>query len=161
MITFKSHSGIHTLKAEQILPISLEEAWTFFSSPLNLPTITPSEMSFKITSEVDKPAYQGQIISYKVGLFPGLKVNWVTEITAVEKLSHFIDEQRFGPYTMWHHEHFFEAMPDGKTLATDKVSYKIPLGPLGNLLNTLFIKNKLKHIFSFRATKLNELFPND
>lgn len=158
MIDIKSHSGIYTLKTTQELNIPLDKAWFFFSSPKNLQEITPSSMGFSITSVLDKEVYPGQIITYKVGILPGVKQNWVTEITHVENHKFFIDEQRFGPYSMWHHEHWFEVLPNGKTKITDKVSYKIPLGFLGRILQHLFIKNKLVEIFTHRYTTLESLF---
>lgn len=114
MTEIKSHSGIHTLTTEQILPLGLEEAWDFFSSPKNLAKITPPEMGFNITSTVDYKAYSGQIITYKVNVLPFIKMNWVTEITHMIDKKYFIDEQRYGPYSMWHHEHFFEVYPTDK-----------------------------------------------
>ena len=158
MIEIKKHSGIYTLTTEQIINVSLKSAWDFFSSPENLQKITPSKMEFRITSKVDAKAYAGQIITYKVGILPGVKQNWVTEITQVKGQEHFIDEQRFGPYKMWHHEHFFEALPNGKTLMKDKISYKIPFGVLGDLAQNIFIKKKLMAIFKYRYNTLEQLF---
>lgn len=158
MISIKKHSGIYTLESSQELNLSLEKAWEYFSSPSNLSKITPSKMGFHITSKVDKSAYQGQIITYKVSPLPFIKTNWVTEITAVKNQEFFIDEQRFGPYSMWHHEHFFEALPNGKTLMKDKVSYKIPFGFLGSLAQFLFIKKQLLSIFTYREQQLDLLF---
>ncbi len=158
MIQFKKHSGIYTLTTKQELNVSLEEAWNFFSSPENLEKITPKQMGFQITSKVDKKAYAGQIISYKVGILPGIKSNWVTEITQVKDKEFFIDEQRFGPYKMWHHEHWFEVLPNGKALMKDKISYKIPFGILGHLAQSIFIKRQLKSIFEHRFVTLEKLF---
>lgn len=157
MISFKKHSGIYTLTVSQYLPIPLREAWDFFSSPKNLEIITPSRMGFKITSGEPCTMYIGQIISYVVAPFPGLKTNWVTEITHVEKQRFFIDEQRFGPYRMWHHEHRFEE-EEGGILMTDKVSYKIPFGLLGHIAQSLFVKKQLKGIFKHRVKALEEKF---
>lgn len=114
-------------------------------------------MGFNITSGVPDKMYPGQIISYKVSPFPGVKISWVTEITHVVENKFFVDEQRFGPYRMWHHEHHFEEK-DGKVLMVDKVSYKIPLGILGHIAQSLFIKNQLKGIFEFRKKALEEKF---
>lgn len=158
MITIKKHSGIFTLEATQELPIDIKQAWTFFSSPNNLEKITPPHMGFTITSKVTQSAYPGQIISYKVGILPGIKLNWVTEITQVKHELFFIDEQRFGPYKMWHHEHFFESLPNGNTLMRDKISYKIPFGFLGYIAQKLFIKKQLTSIFEFRFKTLDHLF---
>lgn len=158
MIDIKKHSGIYTLTAEQELPISLDEAWAFFSSPKNLAEITPKNMGFNITSDVPAKTYTGQIITYKIALLPGVKASWVTEITHVENLSHFIDEQRFGPYSMWHHEHFFTALPNGNTLMKDKVSYKIPLGVLGHIAHSIFVKKQLLDIFQYRFDTLKQKF---
>lgn len=156
MITFKSHSGIYTLEVKQILTISLAEAWEFFSSPRNLAKITPAHMGFRITSGVPEKMYPGQIISYKVAPFPGFNTNWVTEITQVSEGSYFIDEQRFGPYSMWHHEHRFEVQ-NGGILMTDRVSYKLPFGIFGQIAHALFVKKQLEQIFEFRIDVMENL----
>lgn len=157
VVSIRKHSGIYTLEAVQELNLSLEEAWQFFSTPMNLARMTPDRMGFKITSGDPGTMYPGQIISYKVAVFPGLKTNWVTEITHVEKHKMFVDEQRFGPYQMWHHEHIFEEV-DGKVLMKDKVSYKLPLGFIGRMFHPLLVKGQLMQIFSYRRKILNELF---
>lgn len=156
-IKISSHSGIYTLEVEQKLPISKFEAWSFFSNPGNLSEITPTEMEFKITSGKPKQMYAGQIISYRISLLPGFKNSWVTEITQVKDLDYFIDEQRFGPYKMWHHEHRFTELESG-ILMHDKVSYKIPFGIMGKMVHALFIKRKLTEIFSYRIDKLEAIF---
>lgn len=157
MIEFSKHSGIYTLRVMQQLPIGLPEAWDFFSSPINLEKITPSHMGFKITSGKPERMYPGQIISYRVSPVPGVTTNWVTEITHVQDNKLFVDEQRFGPYRMWHHEHHFEEK-DGGVFMVDKVSYKIPFGFLGHIAQALFIKNQLKGIFEYRVKALEEMF---
>ncbi len=157
MISFKSHSNIYSLEVTQFLKISLTEAWDFFSSPGNLSRITPEHMGFEITSGAPAKMYTGQIITYKVSPFPGVKTNWVTEITHVSEGSFFVDEQRFGPYRMWHHEHHFEAKDDG-VLMTDHVSYKLPLGFLGRMAHSLFVKNQLTQIFKHRERCLERMF---
>lgn len=158
MVSFHKHSGIYTLSASQELKISLEKAWAFFSSPENLQKITPEHMGFQITSPIESKAYAGQIITYKVGVLPGVKSNWVTEITQVKEKEFFIDEQRFGPYNMWHHEHWFEKLPNGNTLMKDKISYKIPFGVFGHLAQRMFIKSQLTEIFKYRFQTLEKLF---
>ncbi len=158
MIKFSKHSGIYTLEASQELNISLSLAWDYFSSPNNLSNITPPKMGFDITSKVDRKVYQGQIITYKVSPVSFVKTNWVTEITAVKDQQYFIDEQRFGPYAMWHHEHFFESLPNGNTLMKDKISYKIPFGFLGSIAQNLFVKKQLLSIFEYRKEVLDIIF---
>lgn len=156
-IKISYHSGIYTLTAEQILETGINEAWDFFSSPENLEKITPSKMNFRITSGKPEKMYAGQIISYKIKIFPFFSSHWVTEITQVENLSFFIDEQRFGPYKMWHHEHRFKS--ENNTIGMhDKVTYKIPFGFLGRFAHFLFIRKKLESIFTFRAKLLSEKF---
>jgi len=157
MISFKSHSGIYTLEVKQFVPISVTEAWEFFSSPGNLSKITPEHMGFKITSGKPGKMYSGQIITYKVSPVPGIKTNWTTEITHVSEGKYFVDEQRFGPYRMWHHEHHFEAQ-NGGVLMTDRVSYKLPLGVLGRIAHFIFVKKQLEQIFSYREKQLEKLF---
>lgn len=158
MIIFKKHSGIYTLETQQELKMSLNKAWDYFSSPENLTKITPPKMGFNITSKADKKAYKGQIITYKVSPIPLIKTNWVTEITQVKEKAFFIDEQRFGPYAMWHHEHWFEELGNGNTLMKDKISYKIPFGFLGHIAQILFIKKQLQAIFEYRYAILDGTF---
>ena len=114
-------------------------------------------MGFEITDFDGKKMYAGQIIQYKVSPLLGLKLSWTTEITVVKENSYFIDEQRFGPYALWHHKHFFKAI-DGGVEMTDVVHYKVPMGFLGDIANVLFVKKKLNEIFDYRTQKLTELF---
>ena len=148
---------MHILKTYQKLPISIEEAWEFFSSPKNLKIITPPYMGFDITSGGDEPMYPGQIITYIVKPIFGIPIEWVTEITHVEKNAFFVDEQRFGPYAFWHHKHYFKPIPGGIEMR-DVVHYKIPLGPLGKLINRIYIQHKLKEIFDYRYQTLEKMF---
>ena len=151
--------GVFVLHQEQFIPkISLEKAWEFFSSPANLKVITPAKMGFDIISKLhSEKMYAGQIIRYKVKPVAGIPMEWTTEITQVNKPLFFIDEQRQGPYKMWHHEHHFEEK-DGGVLMTDIIHYQPPLGFLGNIANTILIKKQLKGIFDFRKKKIEELF---
>ena len=157
MISFSQHSGIYTLKVKQNIKMSLDEAWNFFSNPKNLSKITPAKMGFNITSETADKMYVGQIISYKVSPLFGINLNWVTEITHINDKMFFVDEQRFGPYSLWHHKHFIKEI-DGGIEMEDIVDYKIPFGILGQIAHPLFVKNKLKQIFKFREKKLTQLF---
>jgi ligand-binding SRPBCC domain-containing protein len=157
MISIKSHSGIYTLEVKQFVKTSLSEAWDFFSSPANLQKITPPQMGFVITSGKPAKMYMGQIITYKVSPLAGIKMNWVTEITHVQEMRFFVDEQRFGPYRMWHHEHHFEVQGEG-VLMTDRVSYKLPLGFFGRMAHGLFVKTQLKQIFEYRIAAMEKKY---
>jgi ligand-binding SRPBCC domain-containing protein len=148
---------IYTLHKKQNLPITLQQAWGFLSDPKNLKTITPSYMSFIIQSGADKPMFAGQIIQYIVTPILGIKTKWVTEITHIEDKKYFVDEQRFGPYSLWHHKHFLREIPGGVEME-DIVDYKIPMGILGQLVHPFLVKPKLKEIFEYREKKLIELF---
>lgn len=148
---------LYQLKTKQKLPISVDKAWGFFSNPENLKEITPKEMNFRILSGVDKSIFAGQIIQYKVSPVLGITTKWVTEITHVKDKEYFVDEQRFGPYSLWHHKHFIKEI-DGGVEMEDVVDYKIPFGIFGQIAHILFVKNKLKQIFKYRENKLNELF---
>ncbi|WP_108804493.1 SRPBCC family protein [Aquimarina sp. Aq107] len=148
---------IYTLKAKQNLPISLQEAWDFLSDPNNLKTITPDYMGFKILSGAEKKMYAGQIIQYIVTPVAGIKTKWVTEITHSVDKEYFVDEQRFGPYALWHHKHFIKEIPGGVEME-DIIDYKVPFGFLGQLVHPFIVKPKLKEIFDYREKKLIELF---
>lgn len=149
---------VYTLKTKQILPISLEEAWEFFSSPLNLSKITPAYMNFVIKSELAEKMYPGMLISYKVSPVAGIPITWVTEISHVEENKFFVDEQRYGPYSMWHHEHHFKELDNGIEM-TDIVSYVPPFGILGRIANSMFISKQVRGIFDYRSQVLEKYFP--
>jgi ligand-binding SRPBCC domain-containing protein len=148
----------HSIKTVQKIPVSLEKAWDFFSNPANLQAITPANMGFKVISKHHGDTmYAGQIIEYTVKPMLGIPLYWMTEITQVKDKQYFIDEQRFGPYSLWHHQHHFKAIEGGVEM-TDIVHYKNPLGFMGRLANSIFVKNKLDTIFNYRYQKVEELF---
>ncbi|MCF2446478.1 SRPBCC family protein [Dyadobacter sp. CY345] len=142
----------------QQLPITLDEAWLFFSNPANLKEITPAHMDFVVTSKHHgEKMYPGQIIRYIVKPVLGIPMKWCTEITHVVDRKYFIDEQRFGPYAFWHHQHHF-AEVDGGVIMTDILNYKVPLGFLGDIVDAVFINNEVKGIFEYRKKVLIERF---
>ena len=149
---------IYNLKRKQELPISLEEAWDFFSSPGNLKKITPEKMGFDIISDgSNDPMYPGMIIRYIVKPTLSIPIHWVTEITHVNEPNYFVDEQRFGPYAFWHHQHRFKPTEKG-VLMEDEVNYALPLGILGKFAHLLFVKKQLNEIFDHRYEILNSYF---
>jgi len=148
---------LYQLRAKQAFPITKKEAWDFLSNPKNLKVITPDHMGFNILSGIDRPMFQGQIIQYIVKPFPGYSTKWVTEITHVKEGEYFVDEQRFGPYALWHHKHFIKEINGGVEME-DIIDYKIPFGILGQLAQPIIVKKQLQQIFEYRETKLNELF---
>lgn len=148
---------LYQIHSKQHLPITLEEAWDFLSDPKNLKTITPDYMGFDILSGAERKMYQGQIIQYNVTPVAGIKTRWVTEITHVKNLSYFVDEQRFGPYALWHHKHFLTPTNEG-VLMEDIVDYKIPFGSIGQLVHPILVLPKLKEIFQYRTEKLEMLY---
>ncbi|MDL5514190.1 SRPBCC family protein [Arenibacter sp. M-2] len=150
--------GFYQFKRTQEIKTSVDEIWKFISNPSNLKLITPDYMGFDITSEdIPSQMYEGMIISYKVSPLLGIKTTWVTEITHLKKNSYFVDEQRVGPYRIWHHQHIVKPITNG-ALMTDIVSYQPPLGFLGSIANELIIKGKLQEIFEYRTNALEEIF---
>jgi ligand-binding SRPBCC domain-containing protein len=148
---------VYKLETVQHVNATIEECWDFFSSPKNLQTITLDNMSFEIQDFDGKRMYPGQVITYTLKPVFGIKINWMTIITVSEENKYFVDEQRFGPYSLWHHKHFFEKTETG-TKMTDVVHYALPFGYLGRIMNTFVVKNKLKTIFDYRRTKIEKLF---
>jgi len=148
---------MYQLRASQSLSLSQQKAWQFLSDPSNLKVITPESMGFNILSGGSIPMFQGQIIQYYVSPFPGIKVRWVTEITHVKEGEYFVDEQRFGPYALWHHKHFIQPV-EGGVVMEDIIDYKLPLGFLGRIFHSPVVKKQLQKIFEFRAQKLDTLF---
>jgi len=146
---------IHTA---QKIPATIDRVWDFISSPQNLKEITPDHMGFDITSPgLPEKMYPGMIISYRVSPLMGIKMTWVTEITHVKEKEYFVDEQRIGPYALWHHEHKLTSI-EGGVLMEDTISYKPPLGFLGAMANALFIRRQLKGIFTYREQAVERIF---
>lgn len=149
---------LHTFQTTQFVKSDIYTVWAFMSSPKNLASITPEYMEFKVLSDLgDGKMYQGQIIEYYVKPLLGIKLHWVTEITHVQELQFFVDEQRFGPYQFWHHKHFFKEVNGGVEMY-DLVNYQLPFGILGKLTHELFVKKQLKQVFDYRFKVIDELF---
>jgi ligand-binding SRPBCC domain-containing protein len=149
---------MYQLHTRIFVPASLPEVWDFFSSPQNLSKITTPSMGFKIKTGGEGKMYPGQIIAYTVKPVAGIPMEWVTEITHVEEMKFFVDEQRKGPYKMWHHEHHFKSV-DGGVEMEDIVSYLLPLGFLGNIAHVIFVKKQLESIFNYRTKVVKKIFP--
>ena len=149
----------YSIKSVQHLPISLEEAWDFFSSPNNLAKITPADMGFVITSDKKdgEKMYPGQIITYIIKPLLGIPIKWMTEITHVKEGDYFIDEQRFGPYKLWHHKHSFKKTSTGVEMH-DEVNYVLPFGFLGTVAHMLFIRKRIEYIFEYRTKFVDDFF---
>lgn len=145
------------LQTEQWLPISLDEAWDFFSSPKNLNEITPEDMVFEIKSDVPEKMYQGMFIMYSIKPLLNIPMKWVTEITHVDDKKYFVDEQRIGPYNIWHHEHHF-VEKDGGVLMTDILHYDVGKSFLGVIASKLFVDKKVNEIFKYRFQILEKKF---
>jgi ligand-binding SRPBCC domain-containing protein len=148
---------VYVLTRQQHLAMSLEDCWDFFSSPLNLPVITPPWLGFEVEEIAWEKMYPGMILQYFVRPLLGVRMRWVTEITHVQPMSLFVDEQRFGPYRMWHHEHHFKPTPAGVDM-TDIVHYAIGYGPLDPLLHETLVRSRLEAIFDFRFETLEKMF---
>ena len=151
-------SKVYHLKTVQKIPVGLDEAWDFFSNPKNLQSITPGELGFKIISKYHGDTmYAGQLIEYIVKPLMGIPLYWMTEITHVENKKYFVDEQRYGPYRLWHHQHHFKEV-NGFVEMTDIIHYKLPYWFLGDIANRLFVRKQLKEIFDYRFKKVETLF---
>jgi ligand-binding SRPBCC domain-containing protein len=150
--------AVHVLKQVQTLPVTLDEAWDFFSHPKNLAVMTPEYLNLRFTNELfGEEMYAGQVMTYNVKPLLGIPMFWMTEITHVQPKRFFVDEQRFGPYALWHHQHHFREVTGGVEMI-DLIHYKAPMGLLGDLAVRLFIRRQLEGIFAFRRRKVEELF---
>ncbi|MDQ3315667.1 MAG: SRPBCC family protein [Verrucomicrobiota bacterium] len=149
--------AIYTFRRAQTVQMSIEECWRFFSDPRNLAKITPPSLRFNVRSELPEEIYAGLMIRYTISPLWNLPMTWLTEITQVQKPVYFADDQRVGPYRIWHHEHFFHATGAEKTEVRDLVHYVPPLGPFGAMMNALVIRRQIERIFDFRRKKLEEI----
>jgi len=151
-------SKVYSLKKVQLLPSDIDKAWDFFSNPANLQQITPGNLGFMVISKHHgEQLYAGQLIEYTLKPLLGITLYWMTEITHVENKKYFVDEQRFGPYSLWHHQHHFKKI-DGGVEMTDIVHYKIPFWLFGDIANSLLVKEQLNEIFDYRFKKIQEIF---
>lgn len=153
-----SDMSIHHLHRQQQLKADIDTVWAFFSNPRNLAKITPEYMNFRVTSPpYEGEIYPGQIITYKVSPVAGIPMSWMTEITHVQPKTLFVDEQRHGPYRIWHHEHKFETNEQG-VLITDLVHYQLPMLFVGDIAHSLFVKKQLNNIFAYRQKVISDIF---
>ena len=150
--------AIHVLERRQTVPAPIERCWAFFSDPRNLPKITPPDLGFEVLSELPPTMHAGLMIQYRVRPLLGIPLRWLTEITQVEPMRYFVDEQRVGPYRVWHHEHWFTPVDETHTELRDLIHYVLPFGPLGDLVHPFLVQPQLEKIFAFRERKVRELF---
>jgi ligand-binding SRPBCC domain-containing protein len=153
--------SIHRLVTSQIVQAKLADVWAFFSNPWNLKALTPKALGFEILDE-DTPTqvYPGLMIRLRVRPLLGIPMTWLTEITHVMEGSHFIDEQRVGPYAIWHHEHHFKETADGKVQVEDRITYRLPFQPFGELAHGLLVAPQIAQIFEHRRQALERVFPS-
>jgi ligand-binding SRPBCC domain-containing protein len=148
---------MYQLKRTQFVKTDLATCWDFFSSPSNLSKITPKYMGFDVLTEETSVMYEGLMIEYRVRPIFNIPMKWVTEITHVKDQLYFVDEQRKGPYTIWHHEHHFKEVNGGVEM-TDIVSYELPFGIIGKIVHPILVKKKLEEIFAYRFKVVDEFF---
>lgn len=151
---------IHTLHTKQRITATLDQAWGFFSNPRNLSRITPPDMGFTVTTaDLPERIHAGMMIAYRVRPLLGLPLTWLTEITQVREMAFFVDEQRVGPYAVWHHEHAFREVGGGQVEIEDRVTYVLPFGWLGEAVHPWLVKPQLARIFAYREKAVREVFP--
>lgn len=149
---------IYRKEWEIVIPSTMEKVWHFFSRPENLERMMPDDMSFKILTDLNGvEMYEGMMIQYRVAPLLNIPMGWTTEITVIKKHQYFIDIQHDGPYSLWHHEHHFEPVNGGIRM-TDILHYAIPFGPIGRIVNALFVDKRIEQIFSAREEKTHQLF---
>lgn len=141
---------IHVLRRTQVIAAPIAECWAFFSDPRNLAKLTPPALDFQIPADLPAAIHPGMMIEYRVRPLLGIPVTWLTEITHVDEPRRFVDEQRVGPYAIWHHEHVFTRLDAHRTEIRDVVHYVLPLGWLGNLAHPFLVAPELEKIFAFR-----------
>ena len=149
---------IHRFRATQIVPASLETCWTFFSDPGNLARLTPPALDLQIVSDLPSEMHVGLMIEYRVRPLFGLGMRWLTEITHVERSHCFVDEQRVGPYRLWHHEHHFRALDNGRVEMRDVIHYVLPFSPVSDILHPWLVAPELRGIFAYREQAVREYF---
>jgi ligand-binding SRPBCC domain-containing protein len=148
---------LYTIERSQVICASLNDVWQFFSDPHNLARLTPPELNLVVPADTPHEVHPGMIITYRIHVIAGIPASWVTEITQVIDRRMFVDEQRFGPYCFWHHQHHFRETNEGIEVR-DLVHYSLPFGPLGKLVHAMVIKARLEEIFDFRVGSIQTEF---
>jgi len=149
---------MHTLERELIINAPAEEVWEFLATPVNLDRLTPPELHFRILSELPEQMYNGLTILYEVGIPLFGRWRWLTEIKHVVPGRSFVDEQRRGPYRFWYHHHEIAPLEDGRTRMLDKIHYRLPFGPLGEIVHRFRVRQMLERIFDYREEQLCKVF---
>jgi ligand-binding SRPBCC domain-containing protein len=147
---------LHQIHRKQMIPISISEAWEFFSSPENLSTITPSWLNLTVISDLPRGMHSGMIISYRITPIVRMPTIWISEITHVNRPTYFVDEQRLGPFRFWHHQHVFKEVGRNVEIQ-DIVHYAMPLGPIGEMVYPISVRKKVDSIFDFRQKALERI----
>ena len=149
---------MYTFQHHQELCLSIEQCWEFFSNPANLKVLTPPSLRMDIEEKDNSPKiYPGMILSHTIRPFLNIPLQWISEITHILPFQYFIDEQLYGPYKFWHHEHRFRPSTKGVEVS-DTIHYMMPYGYLGQAAHRLGIKQKIEEAFVFRKNTLEELF---
>ena len=152
---------IYTLERSQELDAPIETIWRFIATPRNLNHITPPDLHFEIVGEAPDTMYEGLLIEYRLTIPVFGRRRWLSEIKHVREGEAFVDEQRVGPYKLWYHEHRLRRLDDRRTSMTDRVTYALPFGPVGDLTHRWIVHGQLERIFDYRAARLAELFASE
>lgn len=149
---------IRQIQESIALPIPLEEAWAFFANPANLNEVTPPDMRFQTLGGDEGPVREGHLIWHRIKLGPMVYRTWVTEICVVREKEYFVDDQKFGPFKLWHHRHSFQSLSATETRVTDTIRYALPFWPLGEIVHDFLVGPRLKTMFDFRRQAFQERF---
>ena len=147
---------VYTLHAEQTVPRTLDEVFSFFNRPENLEDLTPKSLRFQILTPRPLVMEKGLLIDYTIRIW-GVPLHWRTLITAYDPPYRFVDEQLKGPYAFWHHTHTFTEVDSGVKIEDD-VSYAMPLGWLGQFVHAIYVQHDVRRIFNHRKQIIEELF---
>ena len=150
--------GYYQKKSEQIIKTDINTLWNFISDPSNLKKITPTNLGFKMVNSSHNVLTEGMVIGYKITPVLNINTKWVTEISHVKHKEVFVDQQIYGPYKLWHHQHIFKVIDEQSVSMIDIITYALPFGIIGDIVNYLFVQNKIKKIFDYRTIALNKIF---
>ncbi len=147
----------YELRCSQFLPITIDQAWDFFSDPRNLSKITPPKLGFKVVSQLPDKVYNGLHIEYRVSPMLGIPMKWVSLIKNVKEPLQFADEQLKGPYAYWDHLHTFKAV-EGGVMMEDYIQYRLPFQNVFPWIKDLIVAKQLNEIFEYRKQVMIEMF---
>ncbi|WP_262927594.1 SRPBCC family protein [Microbacterium sp. NIBRBAC000506063] len=95
---------------------------------------------------------EGSTVTWSARHF-GIRFRLTSVVFDLDPPHRFCDRQLRGPFGAFFHEHVFRPLPEG-TLMRDTIVFRSPLGPLGRLVDRLFLLRYMRRLITERNETL-------